>query len=169
MVKNFQLFGFNKNQDLANFGSDTFVTYQVAGGSSTYRELLAQSAIKNFEVLHWQIVSTDATNISQVLLFNYIDANGRRMVDPIPINIYKDAYQVSADMVILKYKAKIDGTYYISGQLAKSSSILFCIYPNIIANMVGLLYDEGDVQIIQKYNEPVTSKYIEFLKQKNNL
>ena len=166
-ARNFVLFGFNRYQDVLNYGSDVGITYQVAGGSSTYAELLSQSTLKNFKIKYWQIITSDETNRNQSLLINYIDANGKRMIDPITLNAYKDAYQISPSMILLEYEAKVDGDFFITGQLQKSTSMRFVIYPDTIVNRLGYIYDEGDVKLSEQYKTPVLSKYIEYLKSKN--
>jgi hypothetical protein len=150
------LFGFNRYQDVASYGCTVGVIITVGGGI-TYPELLAQSAMNNFVAVKWRFISSDATNLAQTITVTYRDANGRQIVDPIPLSIYNDAYQYSTQIIDIDYSLKIDGTSYLSGTLSASTSMTIIVFPEAIVDTAQML---NNAEPVRAYEKPVVSRAV---------
>jgi hypothetical protein len=152
----FVLFGNNRYSDVTNYGSTVGVVITVSGGI-TYPELLAQSATKPFVAKRWRFISSDATNISQTVTVTYRDANGRQITDPVSLAIYDDPYQYSSSKVDVDYTLKIDGTAYLSGNLAASTSLQIIVFPEAISDIADMLNNQN---VVRTYEAPILSAAI---------
>lgn len=154
------LFGHNRYESAANYGSAATITITVGGGAS-YLELLRQSSTQNFRVNRMKIISSESTNVAQTITLTYANANGSSYTVPIALSEFQDVYQQNANMVDVTFGIKIDGTAFLTGIMAASSTLTFIIYPEAIADLSELLTNQEPVkQYLQPILSPVVPRQI---------
>ncbi|MDO6749823.1 hypothetical protein, partial [Gilvimarinus sp. 1_MG-2023] len=73
------------------------VISNLQGG--TYGRLIDQSNNKFFKIGKWRFQSTNASQLSQTLTINHVDANGKQYSTPFNLSIARDAYQQQSDIL----------------------------------------------------------------------
>ena len=86
------LFGYNDYFGATNGGNPVAVVISNLQGG-TYGRLLAQSNNKFFKIGKWRFQSSTASQLSQTLTINHVDANGKIQSVPLNLSIMLDAYQ----------------------------------------------------------------------------
>jgi hypothetical protein len=127
-----------------NYGNSSEIVLSSDGGIR-YVEILQQSNFIPFNASRFIVISTDQPNLNQTLIFNYQDANGRDVQDPVNMAIYDDIYQISQTIQEIKYKCRVDGTFSIEGNITANTSMKIIIFPDLIADLKNTL-DEGDIE-----------------------
>ena len=122
------LFGFNDYSIATNFGNPAgAVITNLQGG--TYGRLLTQSNNKAFKIGKWRFQSTTASQLSQTLTLNHVDANGKQYSTPLNLSIARDAYQQQSDILDVTKPVTVDGNTYATFTLQGSAVFVISMFP----------------------------------------
>lgn len=122
------LFGFNDYATSTNYGNPTAVVITNLQGG-TYGRLVTQSNNKAFKIGKWRFQSTTASQLSQTLTLNHVDANGKQYSTPLNLSIARDAYQQQSDILDVTKPVTVDGNTYITFSLAGSATFVISMFP----------------------------------------
>ena len=124
------LFGYNDyfNSVGGNYGNPVnIVISNLQGG--TYGRLIAQSNNKFFKIGKWRFQSTNASQLSQTLTINHVDANGKQYSTPLNLSIARDAYQQQSDILDVTKPVTIDGNSYVTFTLFANTTFVISMFP----------------------------------------
>ena len=122
------LFGFNDYSIATNFGNPAgAVITNLQGG--TYGRLLTQSNNKAFKIGKFRFQSTTASQLSQTLTLNHVDANGKQYSTPLNLSIARDAYQQQSDILDVTKPVTVDGNTYATFTLQGSAVFVISMFP----------------------------------------
>jgi hypothetical protein len=122
------LFGYNDYFGAANYGNPGAVTINNLQGG-TYGRLIAQSNNKFFKIGKWRFQSASASQLSQTLTLNHVDANGKQYSTPLNLSIMRDAYQQQNDILDVTKPVTVDGNTYITFTLKALTSLVISMFP----------------------------------------
>ena len=122
------LFGYNDYFGTANFGNPVGITITNLQGG-TYGRLIAQSNNKFFKIGKWRFQSASASQLSQTLTINHVDANGKQYSVPLNLSIMRDAYQQQSDILDVTKPVTVDGNTYMSFTLLASTTFVISMFP----------------------------------------
>ena len=157
----FVLFGADEYLHQPNYGTDVNINYIIPSVTS-YPEILSETQQKPCTVKYFKIFSNNTKNFGQSLMLTYKNANGRVVSEPLNLYEYKDTYQVSDTVVIVKYDVTLDGIFSITGNMIGRSTMIFLTYPEKVVDISKSLI--GDDDIVDNLNKPALSVYLESLK-----
>jgi hypothetical protein len=122
------LFGYNDYFGAANYGNAPAVTITNLQGG-TYGRLIAQSNNKFFKIGKWRFQSASASQLSQTLQLNHVDANGKQYSTPLNLSIMRDAYQQQSDILDVTKPVTVDGNTYITFTLKAATILVISMFP----------------------------------------
>lgn len=122
------LFGFNDYSIASNFGNPAAVVITNLQGG-TYGRLLTQSNNKAFKIGKFRFQSTTASQLSQTLQLNHVDANGKQYSTPLNLSIARDAYQQQSDILDVTKPVTVDGNTYVTFTLQGSTTFVISMFP----------------------------------------
>jgi len=127
------LFGANDYAQSSNFGNPAAVTITSLQGG-TYGRMLNQSSTKAFKIGEFRFISSTASQLSQTLTQNIVDANGLVAQKPLNMAVLKDIYQFSSDTIVVKKVVTIDGNTFFTFPLKASATLVIAMYPTQIVS-----------------------------------
>lgn len=122
------LFGYNDYFGAVNYGNPAAVTITNLQGG-TYGRLIAQSNNKFFKIGKWRFQSVSASQLSQTLQLNHVDANGKQYSTPLNLSIMRDAYQQQSDILDVTKPVTVDGNTYITFTLLAGVTMVISMFP----------------------------------------
>lgn len=125
------LFGYNDYFNVTNFGNPAAVTITnlQTGTIAGYGRMIAQSNNKAFKIGKWRFQSTSASQLSQTLQINHVDANGKQYSTPLNLSIARDAYQQQNDILDVSKPVTVDANTYISFTLLAGVTLVISMFP----------------------------------------
>lgn len=140
------LFGYNDYFGATNYGNPTAVVITNLQGG-TYGRLLAQSNNKNFVVGKWRFQSSTASQLTQTLQLNHVDANGKQYSTPLNLSIMRDAYQQQSDILDVTKTLTVDANTFISFTLKGSATLVISMFPVSILSGKALLNGGSNLNV----------------------
>lgn len=138
------LFGYNDYFAATNGGNvAAIVITNLQGG--TYGRLLAQSNNKFFKIGKWRFQSSTASQLSQTLTINHVDANGKIQSVPLNLSIMRDAYQQQSDIIDVTRPVSVDGNTYITFTLIGSATLVISMFPVSVLSGLAVLNGGQDL------------------------
>jgi len=132
------IFGYNDNFGQANYGNNVgIIITNLQGG--TYGRLLAQSNNKFFKVGKWRFQSSTASQLTQTLSINHVDANGKSYSSPLNLSIMRDAYQQQSDILDVTKTVTVDGNTSITFNLIANATLVISMFPVAILSGKAIL------------------------------
>lgn len=122
------LFGYNDYFGASNYGNPAAVVITNLQGG-TYGRLIAQSNNKFFKIGKWRFQSSTASQLTQTLTINHVDANGKQYSTPLNLSIMRDAYQQQSDILDVTKTVTVDGNTYITFTLKGSATLVISMFP----------------------------------------
>jgi hypothetical protein len=124
-----KLFGANRNIDALNYGSDIGVIITGNDGSQeSYLQILEQSRFKKITTSLIRIHTPNISQLTQILNFEEIDANGQYFGFPIITAIYFSAKQLNSSVLDVNYKAIINSNTDISFKIMPNTVVFYTIF-----------------------------------------
>jgi hypothetical protein len=138
------LFGYNDYFGASNGGNPVAVVISNLQGG-TYGRLLAQSNNKFFKIGKWRFQSSTASQLSQTLTINHVDANGKIQSVPLNLSIMRDAYQQQSDIIDVTRPVSVDGNTYITFTLIGSATLVISMFPVSVLSGLAVLNGGQDL------------------------
>jgi hypothetical protein len=139
--------GFNDYFGATNYGNPTAaVITNLQGG--TYGRLIAQSNNKNFVIGKWRFTASGsnvATQLTQTLTLNHVEANGTVTQVPINMSVLKDLFQYSTDAIDVTRRVTFDGNTFFSFTLKASCTLAIAAYPTVVLSGKAVLNGGANV------------------------
>lgn len=124
-----KLFGANRNIDSVNYGSDIGVIITGNDGSQeSYLKILEQTRLKKITTSLIRIHTSNISQLTQILNFEEINANGQYYGFPIITAIYFSAMQLNSSVLDVNYKAVINSNTDISFKIMPNTVVLYTIF-----------------------------------------
>jgi len=135
------LFGANDYAQSTNYGNPTAVTVTSLQGG-TYGRMLNQSTTKAFKIGEFRFISSTASQLTQTLTQNIVDANGLVAQKPLNMSVLKDIYQYSTDTIVVKKVFTIDGNTFFTFPLKANTKFVISMYPIKIFSLTDFIKDD---------------------------
>lgn len=139
--------GFNDYATATNYGNPTAITLANLQGG-TYGRLINQSANKNFVVGKWRFTASGsnvASQLTQTLTLNHVDANGVVTQVPINMSVLKDLFQYSTDAIDVTRRITFDANTFFTFPLLANATLVVAAYPTIVLSGKALLNGGSNV------------------------
>lgn len=127
------LFGANDYAQSSNYGNPAAVVITSLQGG-TYGRMLNQSSTKAFKIGEFRFISSTASQLTQTLTQNIVDANGLVAQKPLNLAVLKDIFQYSADTIVVKKVVTVDGNTFFTFPLKASATLVIAMYPTQIVS-----------------------------------
>ena len=122
------LFGYNDYFGATNYGNPTAIAITNLQGG-TYGRMIAQSNNKAFKIGKWRFQSTTASQLSQTLTLNHVDANGKTYSVPLNLSIMRDAYQQQSDILDVTKTLTIDANSFVTFTMKAGATLVISMFP----------------------------------------
>ena len=139
------IFGKNKYSATSGYGSQTGVSITPGQSNVSYFELLNQSGNQPFENGLLRISSTNAAQVTQVLVITKTDANGNSFTSSILPESYLSPDQLQTGRVDVTQPFNIDGNTYITVNILASTTVTMSFFPTMKVDTARGLNDKAPV------------------------
>ncbi len=144
---NLVLFGFNQYLLSTNFGSSVGLSVAPAQTNVSYLQLLTQSANQPFETSLIRVLSSNSTQVTQIITVTITDANGQSATLPIITQSYFSSYQQQSGILDVPYQVKIDGNTSLTTVILANTTVTYTFFPAEKVNVAKGLAGQGAVQV----------------------
>ncbi len=124
------LFGYHEYGLVSNYGSENGIKVDVTkSNASSYQEILAKSSFSPFEISKIRILSTNASQLEEVIHIESLDRNGYNYKRGINVRDYINDNQFQTGVVDIPISLIIDGNTNLKFNVLDNCGVTITLFP----------------------------------------